>query len=69
MRELLAMYAMAAIAMDSQPYRPEIKPKLKGENKPQVVPNGLKEFNYKQGIIYALNQKNADRKAKKLNWI
>lgn len=28
---------------------------------------GLKKFEYLNGSVYALNQKNADRKAKKLN--
>lgn len=31
--------------------------------------NGLKEFEYPQGKILALNQKSADRKAKRNNWI
>ena len=31
--------------------------------------NGLKEFEYSQGVILALNKKNADKKAKRNNWI
>ena len=32
----------------------------------KIIPKGLKEFYYGDKIIYALNQKNADRKFKKL---
>jgi hypothetical protein len=31
--------------------------------------NGLKEFFYPQGSFWALNEKNANRKAKKLGWL
>jgi len=31
--------------------------------------NGLKEFKYGYGKVYAINQKNADKKAKKLGYI
>lgn len=31
--------------------------------------NGLKEFQYPQGVILALNKKSADKKAKRNNWI
>lgn len=30
--------------------------------------NGLKEFDYPEGSVWALNKKNADRKAKKLGY-
>lgn len=33
------------------------------------IKNGLKRFEYPNGEVYALNQKNADKKAKKLNLI
>lgn len=33
------------------------------------IKNGLKRFEYRNGIVYALNQKNANKKAKKLNYI
>ena len=32
------------------------------------IKNGLKLFEYQNGHVYALNQKNADRKAKKLGY-
>ena len=32
------------------------------------IRNGLKLFEYQNGHVYALNQKNADRKAKKLGY-
>jgi len=31
--------------------------------------NGLKEFFYGENSLYALNQKNADKKARKMNWL
>ena len=31
--------------------------------------NGLKEFHYENGSVWAINQKVADKKAKKLNYI
>ena len=33
------------------------------------IKNGLKKFQYPKGVVYALNQKNADKKAQKLNYI
>lgn len=40
------------------------------KNKPikKVIPKNHKEFTYKQGTLTALNQKNADKKAKKKGW-
>lgn len=35
----------------------------------KAIKNGLKLFEYPNGHVYALNQKNADKKAKKLNLI
>ena len=34
----------------------------------KAIKNGLKRFKYPNGCVYALNQKNADRKAKKLGY-
>ena len=33
----------------------------------KAIKNGLKLFEYPNGNVYALNQKNADKKARKLN--
>lgn len=41
--------------------------KLSEEQK--AIKKGLKLFEYPKGVVYALNQKNADRKAKKQNLI
>lgn len=44
--------------------------KLKEENRKRIIKlNGMKEFAYGDKIVLALNQKNADRKAKKLKYI
>lgn len=45
---------------------PEISTEETNENKNVIIPNGHKEFNFGGVIIYALNQKNADKKARKL---
>lgn len=42
----------------------ETKPKVKKPIK-KIIPKGLKEFFYGEKVIYALNKKNADRKALK----
>ena len=34
----------------------------------KAIKNGLKRFKYPNGHVYALNKKNADRKAKKLGY-
>lgn len=31
--------------------------------------NGLKEFKYGENSVWAINQKNADKKARKNNWL
>ena len=35
----------------------------------QMIKKGCKRFYYGEKFLYALNQKNADRKAKKKGWI
>jgi len=34
-----------------------------------AIGNGLKEFVYGENSLYALNQKNADKKARKRDWL
>ena len=41
--------------------------KLSEEQK--AIKKGLKKFEYPKGVVYALNQKNAEKKAKKQNLI
>lgn len=35
----------------------------------KIIPKGLKKYHYGDGFVYAINQKNADRKAKKLGYL
>lgn len=43
--------------------------RIKSATIKRYLNNGLKEFKYSGGSVFALNQKSADRKAKKLNII
>jgi len=64
-----ALYMMTALAMSSE------HSDLYGHNQPQrnktpkpikkIIPKGMKEFFYGTESIHALNQKNADKKARK----
>lgn len=45
------------------------KKRLKAIDKKLNENKGLKEFFYGENSLWALNQKNADKKAKKNNWI
>jgi len=69
-----AMLSMMALAMSSSIYADsyndlfgEEEPKRKRKPLPikKIIPKGIKEFFYGTEIIYALNKKNADRKALK----
>lgn len=49
---------------------PRRKSSFKGMSFEQkAIKNGLKRFDYPNGFVYALNQKNADKKAKKFNFL
>lgn len=75
-----AMFAaMAAMGSNPTPNRRRVKSKeeKEAENKKRLAEaeierkksNGLKEFFYGENSLFALNQKSADKKARKLNWI
>lgn len=81
MRGMLGMY-MAMAAMSSQSFGTSSLSSGFEElsmNKNKILSQeelveiykkkGLKEFFYDKGSIWAINQKNADRKAKNKNWI
>lgn len=81
-KSMLGMYAFAAIAMsgnlgDNNRKR-YIGPKETDEEKKQRLvkaeiernkANGLKEFFYGENRLWALNQKSADKKARKRHWL
>lgn len=79
---ILGMYALAAMAMsgDLSGNNREryIEPKETDEEKKQRLAkaeiernkaNGLKEFFYGENSLWALNQKNADKKARSKHWL
>ena len=48
----------------------EREARMKLAEERQNKANGLQQFHYGYGnIVWAINQKNADKKARKLNWI
>ena len=81
MKKHLGMAMMMAAVMSGQngnggfatidPIPPDERTKKLAEAKiRQNKANGLIEFDYGRGhSVWALNQKNADKKAKKLGWI
>lgn len=60
------MYALATMSLSNDIARPEHR--KQSVKKPDMPPTGTKAFQYNEGIIYAINQKNADRKAKNKGW-
>lgn len=63
---LSLMYAATASPHleNTSEFRPKKNKKLK-----KIIPKGLKEFFYGENSLYALNQKNADRKARKKGYL
>lgn len=65
---LLAIASMLVpfnVNIETLPYKTNTKKK----DKSKILPNGLKEFNIDGHRIYAINLKNALRKAKKIKQI
>ncbi len=82
MKSILGMYALAAMAMSDDlggnNRERYIEPKETDEEKKQRLAkaeiemnkaNGLKEFFYGENSVWAINQKNADRKARSKHWL
>lgn len=82
MKSMLGMLALGAIAMsgdlDGKNPRGYIEPKETDKEKKQRLAkaeiernkaNGLKEFFYGENSVWALNQKNADKKARSKHWL
>lgn len=82
MKSMLGMYTLAAMAMSGDlggnNRERHIEPKETDEEKNQRLAkaeiernksNGLKEFFYGENSLYALNQKNADKKARRKHWL
>lgn len=69
-RGLIAAMAMMAVAY-SELETKRTKPITDSLPKEKIIirGKGVKEFWYGENVIYAINQKNADRKAKKLGYL
>ncbi len=64
----LGMMLMMGAMMEHQDYgfnQETVKRPLNKKPIKKIIPKGLKEFFYGEKVIYALNKKNADRKAVK----
>lgn len=72
MNKKLAMYSLIALAMgggmDMSPFSSNEKRRRYVPKDKKPMPQ-LKEFRYGENKVTALNKKNADKKAKKNNWI
>lgn len=61
---------MTAMQMANDVFNEEtLKRPLNKKPKKKPIPKGLKEFFYGENSLYALNQKNADRKARKKGYL
>jgi hypothetical protein len=69
---LLNMSLMASLIDSNESYpKTEIEQNESKEKKTikKIIPKGLKEFFYDENVVYALNKKNADRKALKKGYL
>ena len=79
MKSMVGMYTALAMMGTGAPCRERIyeSAKTDEERKRRFAKvkiernkaNGLKEFYYGENSLYALNQKNADKKARKKHWL
>lgn len=68
-QNILGMMAMMAAMSNPDDYETFEQPKKVKKTKKKPIPKGLKEFFYGENKIYALNQKNADRKARNKGYL
>ncbi len=82
MKSMLGMYVFAAMAMSSDlggnSQKRYVEPKETDEEKKKRLAKaeiernkakGLKEFFYGENSVWAINQKNADKKARSKHWL
>jgi hypothetical protein len=68
----LGMMLMMGVMMEHQDYgfnQETVKRPLNKKPIKKIIPKGLTEFFYGENSLYALNQKNADRKARKKGYL
>tara|TARA_R100000951_G_scaffold54402_1_gene45771 strand:- start:227 stop:451 length:225 start_codon:yes stop_codon:yes gene_type:complete len=69
-QNMLGMLAMMAAMSNPEDYGTfEQEKQIKKKPKKKIIHKGLKEFFYGEKVIYALNKKNADRKARKKGYL
>ena len=71
-RTLLGILALGAFlpVTEGIDYKPQKPLKLRGNRgDTTILPNGVKPFYYGDNVVFAINQKNADRKARNLGFI
>lgn len=72
MKKSSALAMMTMLAMANDGFRQDIieeEEQRKNKPKKKIIPKGLTEFFYGANSLYALNQKNADRKARKKGYL
>jgi len=72
MKQQNALAMMTMLAMSNDAFRDDMIAEEKvRKNKPikTIIPKGLKEFFYSENSVYALNQKVADKKAKRKGYL
>lgn len=68
-QNMLGMLAMMAAISNPEDYGTFEQEKKIKKPKKKIAPKGLKEFFYGENSLYALNQKNADRKARNKGYL
>lgn len=75
MKNLALAYAMLAVAAENSNYgvrefsKSEYVKDLQEQEEKQMLAKGLKKFYFGDNFVWSINQKNADRKARSLNWL
>ncbi|MEI8205056.1 MAG: hypothetical protein WCH34_18705 [Bacteroidota bacterium] len=75
MKNLMLAYAMLAVAAENSSYgvrefsKSEYVKDLQEQEEKQMLSKGLKKFYFGDNFVWSINQKNADRKARSLNWL
>lgn len=73
MKNIYGLYAMAFCGMMNDIYTSPPKLNINKPKQPNtdliLKSKGLKKFCYPKGEVWAINKKNADRKARKINLI
>lgn len=70
MKKSNALAMMTMLAMANEGFNQEtMKRPLNKKPKKKIIHKGLKEFFYGENSVWALNKKNADRKARKKGYL